>query len=235
MTELSRLPPLRPEEVQPADYVPVLRREGRQTVAYALPVPLLHPPSSLVAPMPAAADVLRGRALMFTDEGVVHAEPGLLACVLAGVALEDALLGGMLQVCQSGLVEDASWSWRPGETVYAAPSGRLTQDAPAGRRLHQVGVAAGSASIFVRILPGVEDVPTPGAPQTGVSGGVAFFFHDQPSPAAVWVITHRMGRYPSVVVTDSAGSLVHGGVQHDSRDQLTLTFSAPFGGSASLN
>ena len=61
------------------------------------------------------------------------------------------------------------------------------------------------------------------------------YVHEQNEAAAAWVIEHNLGRYPSVVVIDSAGSEVYGDVRHDSENQLTLLFTAPFGGKATLN
>lgn len=54
------------------------------------------------------------------------------------------------------------------------------------------------------------------------------------SPAAVWTLQHFLGRHPVVLVVDSAGSPVEGQVNYDSPDQITLTFSAPFSGTAYL-
>jgi len=61
------------------------------------------------------------------------------------------------------------------------------------------------------------------------------FVHDQQVPATTWVITHNMGRQPSVSIVDSGGNLVIGDVQYDSVNQVTVTFSAAFGGKAYLN
>lgn len=66
-------------------------------------------------------------------------------------------------------------------------------------------------------------------------GGDLSYTHIQNMPATQWVITHNLGKHPSVTVVDSAGSVVEGEIQHDSLNQVTLTFSALFGGSAFLN
>lgn len=54
-------------------------------------------------------------------------------------------------------------------------------------------------------------------------------------PAATWVILHNLGKFPSVSVVDSAGSLVEGDVVHDNVNQVTLHFGAAFSGVAYLN
>ena len=59
--------------------------------------------------------------------------------------------------------------------------------------------------------------------------------HSQSSPSVVWQVTHFLGKYPSVSVTDSSGSEVEGEVQYIDSNNLLLTFSAPFAGYADLN
>lgn len=59
--------------------------------------------------------------------------------------------------------------------------------------------------------------------------------YDQISPSATWVITHNLGKNPSVTVIDSGGSVVFGAITYNSLNQLTLEFSGAFAGSAYLN
>lgn len=61
------------------------------------------------------------------------------------------------------------------------------------------------------------------------------YTHNQASASATWVITHNLGRHPSVVVIDSAGSAIISDVQYDSEYQVTVRFSAAFSGKAYLN
>ena len=67
----------------------------------------------------------------------------------------------------------------------------------------------------------------------GLSG--ASHMHTQAIPQSVWAISHNLGRYPSVTVVDSAGSVVVGNIEYVSNNLIVLTFSAAFGGSAYLN
>lgn len=67
----------------------------------------------------------------------------------------------------------------------------------------------------------------------GLSG--ANYVHQQMTPAATWVITHNLNRYPSVTVVDSAGSVVIGAVSYVSPDVVSIEFSAGFSGAAYLN
>lgn len=54
-------------------------------------------------------------------------------------------------------------------------------------------------------------------------------------PSATWIITHNLGKNPSVTVVDSADNLVEGDVVYDSNNQITVTFSGGFSGKAYLN
>lgn len=59
--------------------------------------------------------------------------------------------------------------------------------------------------------------------------------YTQASPSDTWVITHNLNKRPSITVIDSAGDEVEGAVTIDSLNQVTITFCAPFSGSAILN
>lgn len=61
------------------------------------------------------------------------------------------------------------------------------------------------------------------------------FKHNQVSASSTWVINHNLNKFPNVVVIDSAGSQAIGAVTHNSKNQLTLSFSASFSGVAHLN
>lgn len=57
----------------------------------------------------------------------------------------------------------------------------------------------------------------------------------QQVPLAVWILQHNLGKYPSVTTVDSSGEEVIGSVKHDDTNQVTITFSAAFSGSAFFN
>lgn len=61
------------------------------------------------------------------------------------------------------------------------------------------------------------------------------YIHDQGVPLNPWVITHNLGRYPSVTIVDSANDEVIGEVKYNSVNQLTISFSGAFSGKAYLN
>lgn len=59
--------------------------------------------------------------------------------------------------------------------------------------------------------------------------------HKQIAPLDVWTITHNLNKYCSVMVTDSAGSVVIGDISYDDLNTVTITFSSPFSGKAYCN
>ena len=61
------------------------------------------------------------------------------------------------------------------------------------------------------------------------------YIHRQTSAAAVWRIEHNLRRYPSVTIVDSGNTKVVGDVDYIDENTLTVSFVAPFSGSAYLN
>lgn len=67
-----------------------------------------------------------------------------------------------------------------------------------------------------------------------VAGGTTYT-HDQAVAAATWTVAHGLGRYPSVTVVDSAGTMVFGEVNYLDANTVQLDFSTAFSGKAYLN
>lgn len=65
--------------------------------------------------------------------------------------------------------------------------------------------------------------------------GRGTYIHRQQAAASVWRIEHNLNCYPSVTVVDSADSKVTGDVDYIDENTLTVSFVAPFSGSAYLN
>jgi hypothetical protein len=61
------------------------------------------------------------------------------------------------------------------------------------------------------------------------------FTFTQSEASATWSITHSLGKFPSVSVVDSGNTIVYGDIDYTSKNALTITFSAAFGGKAYLN
>lgn len=73
--------------------------------------------------------------------------------------------------------------------------------------------------------------------QINISGGTGdkTYTYTQSTPSDTWVITHNLGKYPSITVEDSAHSDVIGEYSYDSVNQVTLSFTGAFSGWAYLN
>lgn len=107
--------------------------------------------------------------------------------------------------------------------------------------VHDPGVAGPPNVLSV----GTVDVgPTPTITITGTApsqtlnfvlpqGGT--YIHNQAVSSSHWVVTHNMGFFPSVSVVDSGGNMVVGDVTYISEDQISIDFSASFGGKAYLS
>lgn len=61
------------------------------------------------------------------------------------------------------------------------------------------------------------------------------YVHTQISAIATWTVVHNLAKYPSVTVVDSGDSVVIGDVDYIDNNNLTIKFSAAFGGKAYLN
>lgn len=70
---------------------------------------------------------------------------------------------------------------------------------------------------------------------SGGPGGGTGYVHHQSTPAAVWTINHVLGYFPNVLVIDSAGNNVEGTVAEPSANQMVITFSGAFTGTAYLS
>jgi hypothetical protein len=60
------------------------------------------------------------------------------------------------------------------------------------------------------------------------------YVYTQEVPSATWNIRHNLGKFPSVIVVDTAGSVVVGETKYISVNEIQLVFSSAFSGSAYL-
>lgn len=87
-----------------------------------------------------------------------------------------------------------------------------------------------------RMKIGNGTTPWNGLPYVGGgSGGDLNYTHTQATPSTTWIVSHNLGKFPSVTVVDSSGEEVEGDVMHDSANALRILFSAGFSGVAYLN
>ena len=61
------------------------------------------------------------------------------------------------------------------------------------------------------------------------------YVHNQSTPTTVWNVAHNLNKRPSVGIVTSAGDEVEGDVKHIDNNNITITFSSPFGGKAYIN
>lgn len=61
------------------------------------------------------------------------------------------------------------------------------------------------------------------------------YIHDQSIPSDTWLVNHNLGKFPSVTITDTAGTEIIGEVEYVNSNSLILRFSAAFSGKAFLN
>lgn len=66
-------------------------------------------------------------------------------------------------------------------------------------------------------------------------GGDLNYLYLQTAPSATWSITHNLGKFPSVSIVDSAGTLYLSDIKYIDENSLTITFNAAFAGKAYLN
>ena len=58
--------------------------------------------------------------------------------------------------------------------------------------------------------------------------------HTQGTAATTWTINHSLGGYPSVMIVDSAKTVVYGEINYVSTSQVVVNFSSAFSGYAYL-
>lgn len=58
--------------------------------------------------------------------------------------------------------------------------------------------------------------------------------HNQAATSSQWTINHTLGGYPSVMVVDTAKTVVVGDITYNSESQIVVNFSVAFAGYAYL-
>ncbi len=81
---------------------------------------------------------------------------------------------------------------------------------------------------------------TPAPTSVSVSGfavgsGDAHYAHTQSNATDQWIITHNLGKHPSVSIVDDGGNVLITEVRYDSANQLTVLFNGAESGKAYLN
>lgn len=79
------------------------------------------------------------------------------------------------------------------------------------------------------------DKPATAVSIKGIQGGDAHYTHTQSIPSTVWSVQHNLGKKASVMVVDSADSVVYGDIEYTDLNNLTITFNGAFSGKAYFN
>jgi len=91
-----------------------------------------------------------------------------------------------------------------------------------------------SETVVVQVTQPVVRVTAPG-PQGapgGFSPGDVSYTHTQAVASATWTINHNLGFNPTAVVLDSAGTQCEGTFSYPTVNQMVITFTAAFSGTA---
>lgn len=113
----------------------------------------------------------------------------------------------------------------------------VTEPADQILEVHDQGVAGPANVLSVgTVTAGTAAVTITGTPPAQVLNFVlpvgASYVHTQSVSASTWTISHNMGFFPSVSVVDNGGNMVIGDVLYITENQVSISFSASFGGKA---
>ena len=119
------------------------------------------------------------------------------------------------------------------DAVVTEPADRLLE-------IHDPGVAGPPNTLAIgTVTTGTTGVTITGTAPSQILNFVlpvgGSYTHNQSTASATWTITHNLNFRPAVSVVDSGGNHVIGDVNYVSVNVLTISFSAPFGGSAYLS
>jgi len=113
----------------------------------------------------------------------------------------------------------------------------VTEPATEVLEVHDPGVA-GPANVLAvgTVTAGTANVTITGTAPSQTLNFVlpvgASYVHTQSISASTWTISHNMGFFPSVSVVDNGGNMVIGDVLYITENQVSISFSASFGGKA---
>jgi hypothetical protein len=86
-------------------------------------------------------------------------------------------------------------------------------------------------AIIIKPIVPIVEITAPG-PQGASAAAQIFYVHTQAQASAVWTINHNLGGQPTAVVLDSAGTQCEGTFSYPSANQMVITFSSAFTGTA---
>jgi hypothetical protein len=93
-----------------------------------------------------------------------------------------------------------------------------------------IGVITPSLQIVANII-----ATGPKGDVSYTDGTLVYYEYIQTLPSAIWEIEHNLNKFPTVTVTDSAGSVVEGDIYFVNYNKIRIEFSVAFSGKAYLN
>ncbi|MEG0642140.1 MAG: siphovirus ReqiPepy6 Gp37-like family protein [Clostridium sp.] len=71
--------------------------------------------------------------------------------------------------------------------------------------------------------------------ESGSSARDRSYLFTQVAPKQLWKVSHGLGKYPSVSIVDSGGTVVIGNINYCDNNNVEISFTAPFAGNAYFN
>ncbi len=145
---------------------------------------------------------------------------------------------------------DGTYSASLERTDTMVPSGMVYCVSIVGQPSVYITVPAGGGTVVSLLTPPPGSVAPPGVVTAVVAGSgtavdatnpqrpvvsVTTYTFTQSTPSATWVVTHNLGRFPSVTVVDGAGNVVAADIQYVDANNLLIGFSSPQAGKVYLN
>lgn len=137
----------------PINARPLLLRQ-RQLVRTLLAGSTQGPPGSPDFAYMTAAPVGGHRVVAVEADGRVrHADPTIADDFfrVAGISTHAAVADAAVSVRNDGILNFEGWTWTPGQPVFAAAGGLITQSPLGVGALIQIGAALSATSIYVRV------------------------------------------------------------------------------------
>lgn len=168
--------------------------------------------------------------------------------VLNPVALTWNMPNGVVGVVYNGQFQATGGSGVYTWTIEGLPDGLYPTTPSTDGPVFAVGGAPSSSGIgtnTVRVRAADEHgqfaevilvlTVTAVGPAPPVSSGDLNYTHNQNTASAHWIVLHNLGKYPSVTVEDSAGSVAYGAVTYLDLNSLAIDFSQVLAGKAFCN
>lgn len=153
-----------------------------------------------------------------------------------------------LSISDSGIVIDSGGDYLKGQTarnIHVSDIPPAAEDGDVGDVFFETGdpeisdsegaelVGGGDTTLHTHPESAITDLDK--YTQAEVDSLVATYTHNQSTASSLWIVSHNLGKFPSVAVVDSAGSVVIGEISYLDGNSISISFSGAFSGKAYLN